>query len=183
MTLAHGSGLTARTLTGIAFALWTSAQAMASGACDTKASTLPSTRFQDNGDGTVTDRQSQLVWMRCAAGQQWSAGQCVGRAGKVDWQEAQRQVERVNRDSDAFHGDWRLPSLTELASITDRRCGPPRTNVDVFPQTAAAAFWSSTARPGEASGERVFVMSFGNAGVAPARKEERHHLRLVRIGP
>ncbi len=50
-------------------------------ACDGNggASSLPSARFQDNGDGTVTDVESKLMWMRCASGQQWLGKRCVGR--------------------------------------------------------------------------------------------------------
>lgn len=165
----------------------TAPQAAAAGACAGRPSTLPAERFHDNGDGTVTDRQSMLVWMRCAAGQQWQAARCIGPADSVGFDDARRHVERVNSDGKAFHTDWRLPALRELASITDRGCiamhGAPRTNSAVFPQTPPAAFWSATARPGEPAGERMFTMSFDSAGAAPARKSERHHLRLVRTGP
>jgi hypothetical protein len=39
----------------------------------------PTSRFDDHGDGTVTDRQSKLMWMRCSIGQVWSAGTSTGR--------------------------------------------------------------------------------------------------------
>jgi hypothetical protein len=152
-------------------------------ACDGAAASLPSARFQDNGDGTVTDAQSRLMWMRCAGGQQRADKRCAGAAAVYGWADAQRHAEQVNRDASAFFNDWRVPSLRELATITDRGCKNPRTNLAVFPDTPAAPFWSSTARPGEATGERVLALSFGAEGVMLARKDERFHVRLVRTGP
>lgn len=144
---------------------------------------LPAERFHDNGDGTVTDLESKLMWMRCSSGQQWLGQRCVGSAAVYGWAEAQGQAERVNREGAAFFSDWRVPALRELATITDRHCQNPRTNPAVFPQTPSAPFWSATARPGDAAGERVLALSFGAEGVVLARKDERLHLRLVRTGP
>lgn len=152
-------------------------------ACNGTQSSLSSARFKDNGDGTVTDAESKLMWMRCASGQQWLANRCVGAAVAHDWADAAQQADKLNRDGSAFFNDWRVPALRELATITDRGCRNPRTNVSVFPGTPAAAFWSSTARPGEAAGERVLALSFGDEGVMLARKDERFHVRLVRTGP
>lgn len=151
--------------------------------CNSTKSSLPSARFQDNGDGTTTDLESQLMWMRCSSGQQWLGKRCVGAADTHGWMEAQRYAGNVNRDGAAFFNDWRVPSLRELATITDRGCENPRTNLSVFPGTPAAPFWSSTPRPGEDAGERVLALSFGVDGVMIARKDERFHVRLVRTGP
>lgn len=144
---------------------------------------MPSERFRDNGDGTVTDVASKLMWMRCSMGQNWQSGRCAGAVGALSWGQAQQHADKVNLDGAAFYNDWRVPSLRELATITARECTRPRTNTAVFPGTAPAAYWSVTARPGEAGGERVFALGFGAEGVFVARKDERHHLRLVRTGP
>jgi Protein of unknown function (DUF1566) len=152
-------------------------------ACHDSRSSLSAERFKDNGDGTVTDVDSKLMWMRCAGGQQWLGQRCVGAAVVYDWAAAGRQAESLNREGSAFFNDWRVPTLRELATITDRGCRNPRTNLLVFPGTPSAAFWSSTARPGEAAGDRVLSLSFGDEGVMLARKDERFHVRLVRTGP
>lgn len=144
---------------------------------------MPPQRFVDNGDGTVTDGVSKLMWMRCAWGQNWLPETCMGVAEAVNWQQAQQQAQRLNQQAQSFYNDWRMPTLRELASITDRSCATPRTNAAVFPHTPAAGFWTGTARPGESAGHRVFVLSFDVAGAAPALKDEQHYLRLVRTGP
>jgi len=151
--------------------------------CASGASSLPATRFHDNGDGTVTDVESNLMWMRCASGQQWIGNRCVGSAAVYDWLDAQRQAEQISRDAAAFFNDWRVPALRDLATIADRACKNPRTNLAVFPGTPASAFWSSTPRPGEKSGERALALSFGAEGVVLARKDERLHVRFVRTAP
>jgi hypothetical protein len=140
-------------------------------------------RFRDNGDGTVTDLRSQLMWMRCSSGQRWQAGRCAGTASALSWRDAQRVAGTLNREATAFYNDWRLPTLRELATITERGCTIPRTDAAIFPDTAPAAFWSATPRPGEAEQDRVFALGFGADGVLLARKDELHHLRLVRNGP
>ena len=139
--------------------------------------------FHDNGDGTVTDMETKLMWMRCPSGQNWLGQRCIGVAHGYGWLETKQYAAKVNRDGDAFFSDWRVPSLRELATITDRGCVNPRTNLSVFPDTPAAPFWSSTPRPGESSGERFLALSFGVEGVVLARKDERFHVRLVRTGP
>ena len=98
-------------------------------ACSDGKSSLPPERFQDNGDGTVTDMESKLMWMRCSGGQQWHGNRCVGAAGAYGWNAARQHAETISRDGGAFFADWRLPSLRELASITDRGCENPRTNL------------------------------------------------------
>ena len=161
--------------------MWQAAAAQQ--ACTDAAASLAPARFQDNGDGTVTDVESKLMWMRCSSGQQWQGKRCVGAAEVYGWADAQRHADKTSRDGAAFFNDWRVPALRELATITDRGCKNPRTNLAVFPGTPAAPFWSSTARPGENAGERVLALSFGAEGVMLARKDERFHVRLVRTGP
>jgi Protein of unknown function (DUF1566) len=156
--------------------------AAAQQACASGASSLPAARFKDNGDGTVTDVESKLMWMRCASGQQWQSERCTGAADAHGWADAQRHADKVNGDGAAFFNDWRVPALPELATITDRGCDNPRTNLSIFPGTPAAPFWSSTPRPGENNGERALALSFGADGVMLARKSERFHVRLVRTG-
>ncbi len=60
-------------------------------------------RFVDNGDGTVTDTQTGLMWEQ-------------GSAGHLDWITA---IERCKSLDLAGHNDWRLPTLRELFSIAD----------------------------------------------------------------
>ena len=144
---------------------------------------LPTQRFVDNGDGTVTDRRSLLTWMRCAFGQRWAAGRCEGEALLLDWTAAQAAALATNSSGALFFNDWRVPRLPELAQIGERHCENPRTNLALFPGTPAAGFWSATPRAGDGPAQRRFVLSFGAEGVFLGGHDERFHLRLVRTGP
>lgn len=157
--------------------------ALADQRCDTSAAnrTAPPERFVDNGDGTVTDTVTQLMWMRCSEGQRFDAGRCIGSPLGVDWARAQASAEQVNAAGELFYDDWRLPSITEIAAIVERQCAEPRIDLSVFPATPPETYWSATNRPRDP--ELVYALGFGAQGVAPVRKDAEHHVRLVRTGP
>ncbi len=73
-------------------------------------------RFTDNGDGTVTDNATGLMWPKDLTGAAANNGEYVR------WQEAIDFAEALDF---AGHQDWRLPNILELQSIVDREtCGP-----------------------------------------------------------
>lgn len=118
--------------------------------------------------------------MKCDLGQTPSPDGCAGAALAYTWEAAQGEAQALNRGGRLFYSDWRLPQLRELASITERACQNPRTNLAVFPSTPAAPHWTATSRPGTASTSAVYALSFGAEGVQLLEKTERAHVRLVR---
>lgn len=72
--------------------------------------------FYDNGDSTVTDQRTQLMW---------SKGDC---GYKVNWQEALAWVQMKNAQHWLGYHDWRLPTSKELESIVDYSRSPSTTN-------------------------------------------------------
>jgi Protein of unknown function (DUF1566) len=150
--------------------------------CDIRVYPLsaPTSRFEDNGDGTVTDTQSHLMWMRCSAGQKWSGKKCTGEPANHSWQSAQEMAKAINERGEFFYNDWRMPQIRELATITERQCENPRTNLVVFPNTPSAFYWTTSSRPVKEAEESAFVLSFGIDGVKSVQKEETNHVRLVR---
>jgi hypothetical protein len=69
--------------------------------------------FEDNGDGTITDHATGLMWMRDDEGE-----------GMV-WEDALSYAEY---HAFAGHSDWRLPNAKELQSIVDYDRAPSVTN-------------------------------------------------------
>jgi len=63
--------------------------------------------FVDNGDETVTDHATNLMWQRS------------GSSEPVSWLNAKAYVEELNRLEFAGHTDWRLPTAEELASTIE----------------------------------------------------------------
>jgi hypothetical protein len=155
--------------------------AVAGQRCDTNdfPLSLPTERFEANGDGTVTDRASGLMWMRCAIGQTWQGERCSGSAERFDWAGAGAAADAVNGSGDWFFNDWRVPGLRDLAMVIERQCVNPRTNLTLFPDTPPDFFWTSTLRPGDVDGD-AYALSFGPEGVQHRPKSEQYYLRLVR---
>jgi hypothetical protein len=86
-------------------------------------------RFGDNGDGTVTDTSTGLMWQQATA------------PGTYAWWEARSYCEGLTV---AGYTDWRLPTINELDSIVDRSRQNPAIDTAYFPDTRASAYWSST---------------------------------------
>jgi len=64
--------------------------------------------FVDNGDGTITDRATGLMWQKS------------GSSRTKRWKQAQIYIKRLNKDQFAGYSDWRLPTIEELASLVER---------------------------------------------------------------
>lgn len=60
--------------------------------------------YQDNGDGTITDLATGLMWMQADPGE------------PMDWPTALAYADSLDF---AGHDDWRLPDVKELQSIVD----------------------------------------------------------------
>jgi Protein of unknown function (DUF1566) len=147
---------------------------------DPSLQSTPTARFEDHGDGTVTDRQLKLMWTRCSAGQTWAAGTCSGQAGTYTWEAAGRLASELNQRGSYFYSDWRLPQLRELATLIERACSSPRVNLSVFPNTPAGIYWSATPRPGAQDPSSAYALGFGSDGVEYQAKDVQSHVRLVR---
>jgi hypothetical protein len=70
-------------------------------------------RFLDNGNGTLTDTMTGLVWMKQA--------NCI----EAGWAEAVAQVQSLGNGTCGLSdgskpGDWRLPNRNEMQSLEDR---------------------------------------------------------------
>jgi hypothetical protein len=106
--------------------------------CDRTNQTEPVTsRFEFHGN-TVYDNKTDLTWMRCSYGQQWSDdGGCSGSADLMDWDGAMGLHLQGTTA-------WRLPERDELQSIVDHRCKRPAINEAVFPATPSIQYWTST---------------------------------------
>jgi hypothetical protein len=91
------------------------------------------TRFIDNGDGTVTDGETNLVWQKDTAPE------------RITWPEAQEYVEQLNAESFAGHNDWRLPTNEELLTLMLSRENKKRLFLDpIF--GSQRCFWSADTR-------------------------------------
>ena len=99
----------------------------------------PSPRFTDNGDGTVTDNLTGLIWLRAA--------NCFGTR---DWATAVTDANGLASGSCGLSdsssvGDWRLPSVRELQSLIDySQFNPALPSANPFSGEQPRHYWSST---------------------------------------
>jgi uncharacterized repeat protein (TIGR01451 family) len=66
----------------------------------------PNPRFTNNGDGTITDNLTGLIWDQNAGGTYYS-----------NWQDALDTVKNRNATKYKGFSDWRLPNVNELESL------------------------------------------------------------------
>jgi len=93
-------------------------------------------RFIDNGDGTVIDLVTGLMWVK-------DPGQIPGFYDRMYWYDAINACENLE-----FAGwdDWRLPNINELMSIIDHSRYNPAFDTTFFtpPYDMGTPYWSST---------------------------------------
>jgi hypothetical protein len=137
--------------------------------------TSPTNQYRITNDGTVTDLKYQLIWLRCSVGQQWQDGQCRGDIVAAPWDEALGIAKQHN---DAGYTDWRLPTIYELSTLVELRCHRPAINLNVFPNTPAADFWTST--PFSNNPDMSWLVHFQYGENHAAMKTSKAGIRLVR---
>ena len=71
--------------------------------------------FRDNGDGTVSDLATGLMWSQEDSGE------------GMTWAEALAWVQRKNAENYLGYGDWRLPDAKEMESLVDYARSPDST--------------------------------------------------------
>lgn len=141
----------------------------------------PTARYKLNDNGTVTDTETKITWMRCALGQKWDGKNCTGTAQNYSWQDAVDIVAEVNKERFAGLSAWRLPYVPELASIVERQCFDPRINLVVFPATPSVAFWTGMEKMGRP--DQAYIIDFGGGAATPSKKTYQGPIRLMHDGP
>jgi hypothetical protein len=128
-----------------------------------KSSLRPS--LVDNGDGTVTDIQTGLIWQQ-------------SEAGAIPWEEALTYCENLEL---AGYDDWRLPNCNELQTIVDYSEYDPAIDLVAFPNAFSNVYWTSTTMA--ASPGAGWTVTFLKGEVAGgANKLYGRYVRAVRGG-
>ena len=129
-------------------------------------SAAPARRFLANGDHTVTDLATGLIWQ-----------QDEGPA-EMTWEDALASARALNLGG---HTDWRLPNIKELQSLNDETRTNPSINREAFPDAQPVEYWSSTTLFGRDS-SRAWVMDFRLGIGTYTDKTARRRVRCVRGG-
>jgi hypothetical protein len=102
----------------------------------------PAPRFTDNGDGTVTDTLTGLMWLK--------DGGCMWKS----WNSALRAITNFNNNPRKYsclryaanYADWRLPNMNELESLVNYGVSNSASwlNSQGFVNMKSSSYWSST---------------------------------------
>ncbi len=136
-------------------------------------------RFVDNGNGTITDTKTSLMWMKQESYQ---------RTGHwITWPDAFDYVKKINEDGFANYYDWQMSTLADLKTLYE----PDKTNsqqvgremkihIDpIFAQEGSGAWWAL-----EANGHfNAFGIEFnsGKKFSAPKKSIARKAVRPMRV--
>jgi hypothetical protein len=138
-------------------------------------STTPSSHFVDNGDGTISDLTTRLMWQRCQLGFSGESCEIVDSPIIFNWQEA---LQEAQANTLADYNEWRLPNVKELRGIIEQRCQSPAINSELFLETASSDFWTSS--PYNFNANNSWAVNF-NTGNNIANSRTSHlYVRLVR---
>lgn len=132
-------------------------------------------RFTDNGNNTITDRGTGLMWKKCSEGQ--SGADCSG--GSIittSWAEG---LSICEADTTAGFTDWRLPNINELFSLVAMVTIDPSIDTTFFPNTIADFYWSSTTFTHTDNSQAEFI-AFDDGVVSEDNKIAPYYTRCVR---
>ncbi|MGE4072702.1 MAG: DUF1566 domain-containing protein [Lysobacterales bacterium] len=119
-------------------------------------------RFIDNGDNTVTDTKTGLIWTKNTV------------AKDVDFADAEKAVAELGEG-------WRIPTVDELATLVDRTRYEPAIDVEAFPDTANDWYWTQTPCAW-AEKSAVWVVGFSYGHVVVNGRNRGCCVRAVRSG-
>lgn len=125
--------------------------------------------FTDNGDGTITDNNTSLMWQKTDG-------------GESTFENAQTYCDTLNL---AGYSDWKLPTCHELFAILNHGKKNPALDTIYFSKTLAEYWWSGDTQIDDAA--KVWVTNSGGGLGAHPKTEtistggtKRFHVRAVR---
>lgn len=145
----------------------------------------PTPRFTDNGNGTVSDRLTGLIWLKNADCTD-TVGSIIKSSGYLTWGEALIWSNGLasgacGLSDGSIAGQWRLPDRNELDSLVDRSrsnpalpAGHPFTSV----QSDGYGCWSSSS----IANSSAWVVSVGYGVVDYVSKYNYSYVWPVRSG-
>lgn len=158
--------------------------------------------FTDNGNGTITDNASGLMWEKL------SNDESIHDYGAIyEGRDAWQKIAQLNTTQFAGYGDWRLPNINELLTLVNYGSGrggndylPPGTfavfnegctfgcTVKTCSCTNPARYWSSTTYHYRSTGPltpttaETWVVDFWDGRTAWSTKTFTAAIRAVRGG-
>jgi hypothetical protein len=126
---------------------------------------LPVSDYADNGNGTVTDQTTGLVWEKS------------GSASGLSWQDALALCENATTGG---HTDWRLPNKRELELLVDWSRYDPA--LDPALTKLGNSYWSGTTYDPTGYAYEAWRVNFTDGQSRDYGKSVAYNVRCVRGG-
>ncbi len=124
----------------------------------------PPQQFRDNGDGTVSDLTTGLMWQQDSV-------------QGISWKDGLAYCSDLQLGG---YSDWRLPDVNELISLVDYSQSSPSIDESYFTNTSTH-YWSSTTYPSDPRKAYHVCFLRGRAEVyGKSDQGAASHLRAVR---
>ena len=99
-------------------------------------------RFKDNGDKTITDTKTGLMWMK--------EDSYLYSGHWANWFESIQFIKKINKDGFANQYDWQLPTVKQLTTLyemskTNSKVLGKGMNIhidSIFSKEGSASLWS-----------------------------------------
>ncbi|MCD6359901.1 MAG: DUF1566 domain-containing protein, partial [Armatimonadetes bacterium] len=127
--------------------------------------TINSPSYTDNGDGTVTDNVTGLMWQQ------------EDDDTTRTWDEACSYCDDLTLGG---YSDWRLPSVMELICIVNYGTYNPSIDTTYFSGTNAAYYWSATAYALDSAD--AWCVGFNDGNADNVAHIDHDYVRCVRSG-
>jgi hypothetical protein len=134
--------------------------------------------FVDNGDGTVTDRVTGLMWQK------------RGSPSEVAFGGASEYVKALKAERFAGYTNWRLPTVEELCSLLEPIQNNRGLHIDTVFSETSYAYWSCDQVTRYGGALTAYVVYFGNGDVGASDIDigyvgggagmQRHFVKAVR---
>jgi hypothetical protein len=131
--------------------------------------------FVDNGDGTISDRATGLMWEK------------GGSSSVLRYREAKRLVSRLNAEKFLGHDDWRIPTFEELCSLLESKRNDKRQYIDALFNSKQTTCWAADYREWQVypSLYEYYIVDFSSGRVSTGgthvmRLDDSFFLRAVR---
>ena len=153
-------------------------------------------RYADNGDNTVTDYDTGLMWVKLSGLDYTPQPYILDADDGWDWKTAIEVAASLNGPSDdgstfmpvpgnGLYTDWRLPTVAELQTIVDTNApgcaGAVAPCIDpIFGPTLPSGYWSSTTWASNPA--YAWLVAFQDGSPVPWPKSGTWAAREVRRG-
>lgn len=145
----------------------------------------PAPRFTDNGDGTVTDNLTGLIWLKnanCAGGiENWATALAYSNELYDGCDNCFGTADDCGLSDGSAAGDWRLPNVRELYSLIDlSQYNPALPSGHPFSAVQSNDYWSST--PVAFDTDAAWLVHLDGGGVDGGLKTNSRYVWPVRGG-